>query len=43
MIGGKIHSEVVVVGLEIRPEEEERILKKELSDVMEERAILKKP
>ena len=40
--GKEIHSELVAGGLRISPEEEMRLLKKELADVMEERDILKK-
>jgi transposase len=40
--GKEIHSELVAGGLRISPEEEVRMLKKELADVMEERDILKK-
>lgn len=39
--GKEIHSELVAGGLRISPEEEVRMLKKELADVMEERDILK--
>ena len=40
--GKEIHSELVAGGLRISPEEEVRMLKKELADVTEERDILKK-
>ena len=40
--GKEIHSELVAGGLRISPEEEMRLLKKELADVREERDILKK-
>jgi transposase len=40
--GKEIHSELVAGGLRISPEEEVRMLKKELADVMEERDIFKK-
>jgi transposase len=38
----EIHAEMVSGGLKISPEEEVRLLKKDLADVMEERDILKK-
>ena len=40
--GKEIHSELLAGGLRISPEEEVRMLKKELADVMEERDIFKK-
>jgi transposase len=40
--GKEIHSEMLAGGLKISPEEELRLLKRELADVKEERDILKK-
>jgi len=40
--GKQIHSELVDSGLKMTPEEEIRLLRKELADAQEERDILKK-